>query len=327
MNLQIIKVLVIAIAITILLPVPSQAEIPEPMSIPDVITEQRREELSGRRAELEKQLEQLGEEVDRHDRKCSHVSANNTALVNECRRNMSWLHGEIGEYSARVYDFNKDVKSAVAEARSKNPEPGELSSSKGTKSSDPVDVKEDIPQKKGLKIYDVPVPKSVAYHITKPPEQILYNALAGSSNIEAAKKDLSSYLNKYDPEKKNKNAWFALWVLEETVKALNADFNAEIQAVLSEAILAAGHRAASQQSWPGPTKGPDKIPYGGVLKEKTTRLMIDALQTHPGDLEGGFRYLAKLADDSTYPHREAARNALSNLQLIFKEAIKLQRVK
>ena len=312
MKVQGKRILVIAAALLVLLPLPLRAAIPEPMSIPDEITGQLRAALSSRAVELKTQLQQLSAEVDLHDRKCSRVSSGNKALIAECRSSMGRLNGEIGGYSARVYDFNQDLKSAIAEARAKKPEEALQN------------AKTDKPRQKGLKIKEVPVPKPVAYHHSKPPEQILNNALARNATIEGALQDLRAYLNKYDPDEKNGNARFALRVLEGTVRALNADSNATVQAALLGAIVAAGQRTG-QRSWPGPTEGPDKITPTGAFKEKTTVLMLDALNTHTGDLQGSYRYLAKLADDPAYPHKEAAKKALSNLRMIFKESRKSEK--
>lgn len=182
---------------------------------------------------------------------------------------------------------------------------------------DPGTLQTDKPKPRGLKIKEVPLPPSVAYRSSNPPEKILFQALRSEgSDLKKAIKDLEIYLTKNDPKQKNVNARFALRVLMNVVRAREADPNTPMQKVLLEAIASAGRRP-----WPGPTKGPDRIPVPGVLREKTTELILDALQTYPGDWQGSFRYLAKLAEDPTYPHREAAGKAHSNLLAIYEETI------
>lgn len=185
------------------------------------------------------------------------------------------------------------------------------------------------PKQPGLKIKSVPLPAAVAYHPSKPMKDIFYNALlSGGPSLRKAKKNLEDYLRKYDPQEKNQNAQSALRVLQVTVKALddNARKKSFEPRVEDPTMLLEAIAVWPRMPWPGPTKGPDRIPEPGVLQEKTLEYMLDALYINPNNWQGSFYYLAQLAEDPNNPDREAAKKALARLRDIREEILKSEKV-
>lgn len=205
---------------------------------------------------------------------------------------------------------------------------------------------------RSLKIKEPPLPPAVAYDSGKKPWVIMGNAFrAGSGNLKKARRDLDAYLKSSDPDGKNESAWVALETLEQIeegirrmemdkalerdarlyeaalMKALAESFVAkavEINELADEATINKKHKemieamVAGKWVWPGPTSGSGKIEFRprSRIHAKRTELMLDALQSYPGDWARSYRYLVKLGDNPDFPDWGVARLALDELKKI-----------
>jgi len=337
MKTSTLQAFIVLIVLSFILPSPSHAQLEEPFSIPDEVKGQKRMDLSHQRKALNDQRLDLEKKIGQHDNKCSHVPASNKTLNEECRSMMTQLLENIKKYRNKLDAFDKEVKAAVAKAKSTTQGLLQPHFSRGSKDSAPVDLRFmglDEPlvvhpeavkrttrkessgfKKRGLRIKEVPLPPEIrdkwktadpfggtAFGPTKTADLILDALKAGNGDIKASVEYLNNRVLKEGSDYLGKDALSYLEGLYAGAKDTGQDRLQREQDIISKNILLMV--SSGGKIWPFPKNpGPDARGKNPLhWRTKRDNMVREAVQAGKNDYDKSLDYLSeKMKKNSGLP--------------------------